>query len=72
MTVSVAATPSRMGRPPLSQKSITQPTMVRLTLDIRERIVKLVGNKGMADFIRSAVEAELKRRERKPKTGAGE
>jgi len=64
MTATVAATPSRMGRPPLSQKSVTQPTMVRLTLDVRERIVKLVGDKGMADFIRSAVEAELTRRER--------
>jgi len=64
MTASVAATPSRMGRPPLSQKSATQPTMVRLTVDVRERIVALVGDKGMADFIRSAIEAELKRRER--------
>lgn len=64
MTASVAATPSRMGRPPLSQKSVTQPTMVRLTVDVRERIVALVGDKGMAEFIRSAIEAELKRRER--------
>lgn len=64
MTASVAATPSRMGRPPLSQKSVTQPTMVRLTVDVRERIIALVGTKGMAEFIRSAIEAELKRRER--------
>lgn len=59
MTASVAATSSRMGRPPLSQKSVTQPTMVRLTVDVRERIVALVGATGMAAFIREAVEEKL-------------
>ena len=66
MTVTVAATPLRMGRPPLSQKSVTQPTMVRLTEAVRERIIALVGDKGMSAFIREAVDAELKRREKSP------
>ncbi|MEY9676056.1 hypothetical protein ABIE93_005990 [Bradyrhizobium elkanii] len=51
----------RMGRPPLGVKE----TKVRLTDEQRERIVALVGNQGMAQFIREAVERELKRRERK-------
>jgi len=48
-----------MGRPPLNVKA----TMVRLTEDVRSRIVALVGPHRMATFIREAVEAELKRRE---------
>lgn len=63
MTVSVAATSSRMGRPPLSQKSETRPTMVRLTAHVRERIVSLVGAMGMAAYIREAVEQRLQRDE---------
>lgn len=50
----------RMGRPPLGVKE----TKVRLTDEQRERIVALVGNQGMAQFIREAVERELKRREK--------
>lgn len=49
-----------MGRPPLGVKE----TKVRLTDEQRERIVALVGNQGMAAFIREAVERELKRREK--------
>jgi predicted DNA-binding protein len=49
-----------MGRPPLNVK----PTVVRLTEDVRQRIVALVGENRMAAFIREAIEAELKRRER--------
>ena len=49
-----------MGRPPLNVK----PTMVRLTETVRARIVALVGPNQMAAFIRDAIEAELKRRER--------
>lgn len=48
-----------MGRPPLNVKM----TSVRLTMDERERIVALVGQRGMAEFIREAVEKELRRRE---------
>lgn len=49
-----------MGRPPLGIK----PTQVRLSEETRERIRELVGEQGMAQFIREAVERELKRREK--------
>jgi len=49
-----------MGRPPLNVK----PTLVRLSVDAIERIEALVGENRMAEFIREAVERELKRRER--------
>jgi predicted DNA-binding protein len=49
-----------MGRPPMNVK----PTMVRLTEEVRSRIVALVGPSRMATFIREAIEAELKRREK--------
>lgn len=50
----------RMGRPPLGIK----PTQVRLSDEVRERIRELVGEQGMAQFIREAIERELKRREK--------
>jgi hypothetical protein len=53
-----------MGRPPLKLESVTKPTVVRLTEDVRKRIEMLVGPNRMALFIREAVESELKRRER--------
>ena len=56
----IPLTPGRMGRPPMNVK----PTMVRLTEDVRSRIVALVGANRMAGFIREAVEAELQRREK--------
>lgn len=49
-----------MGRPPLGVKE----TKVRLTSDVRQRIEALVGPNRMAAFIREAVEAELRRREK--------
>jgi predicted DNA-binding protein len=51
---------SRMGRPSLGVKE----TKVRLSEDARRRIEALVGPNRMAEFIREAIEAELKRRER--------
>jgi Arc/MetJ-type ribon-helix-helix transcriptional regulator len=50
-----------MGRPPMQLK----PTVVRLPIEALERIEDLVGKNRMAEFIREAVERELKRRERK-------
>lgn len=50
----------RMGRPPLGNK----PTQIRLPEEVRERIREIVGEKGMAQFIREAVEREMKRREK--------
>lgn len=52
-----------MGRPPMNVKE----TKVRLTLETRERIEALVGPNRMAEFIREAVERELKRREKAAK-----
>lgn len=49
-----------MGRPPLNMPS----TNVRLPDELRERIKALVGPKGMAAFIREAIERELERRDR--------
>lgn len=49
-----------MGRPPLGNVA----TQVRLPEEIREQIRELVGEKGMAQFVREAVERELKRRQR--------
>jgi hypothetical protein len=58
--ISIPFIPRRMGRPPLGNKA----TQVRLSEEVRERIRDLVGEKGMAQFIREAVERELKRREK--------
>lgn len=57
-------TPRRMGRPPLNKDSKTTLTGIRLTDETRDRIEALVGPNQMAAFIREAIEAELKRRER--------
>ncbi len=57
-------TRSGMGRPPLKKDVKTSPTVVRLDADTRARIEKIAGPNRMAAFIREAVEAELKRRER--------
>ncbi len=51
----------RIGRPPLN----VRPTIVRLSKEMVKRIEGLVGKGRMAEFIREAVERELKRRERK-------
>lgn len=45
---------------------------VRFKAGAFARIDETAGKNRRAKFIREAVEAELKRRERKPKTGAGE
>lgn len=57
----VSDMPRRMGRPALGIK----PTQVRLSEDDRERIRELVGDSGMASFIREAVSEKLRREERK-------
>jgi hypothetical protein len=54
----------RMGRPPINVKSQTRETKVRLTDEQRQRIESLVGPNRMAEFIREAIERELKRREK--------
>jgi Arc/MetJ-type ribon-helix-helix transcriptional regulator len=51
-----------MGRPPLSRKSTTKLTGVRLTEDLRDQIIASVGKNQMASFIREAISHELERR----------
>ena len=60
-------TDRRMGRPPLKHKDPTVKTTIRLPASLLQRIKDAAGDGDAADFIRSAVKAELKRRERKPK-----
>jgi Arc/MetJ-type ribon-helix-helix transcriptional regulator len=60
-------TARRMGRPPMNVKE----TKVRLNDDQPERIEALVGKNRMAEFIREAVERELKRREKKAVNNSG-
>ena len=60
-SISGTVTGSRMGRPPLNVVE----TKVRLPAGTGERIDALIGKNKRAEFIREAVEAELKRRERK-------
>jgi hypothetical protein len=57
--IPISDIPRRMGRPALGIK----PTLVRLSDEVRERIRTLVGDSGMAAFIREAVDRELKRRD---------
>jgi predicted DNA-binding protein len=61
MNLPISGIPGRMGRPPLN----VRPTVVRLSKETLKRIEALVGKNRMAEFIREAVERELKRRERK-------
>jgi predicted DNA-binding protein len=53
-----------MGRPPLKINVETKATLVRLTKDVLERIDAIVGANRRAQFIREAIEKELKRREK--------
>ena len=63
MNLPASAISRRMGRPPLNIRPIT----VRLSRDALQRIEALVGKNRIAEFIREAVERELKRREAKQK-----
>ena len=63
MNFPISATSGRMGRPALNVKA----TLVRLPVEAIERIEALVGKNKMAEFIRDAVAAELKRREKAAK-----
>ena len=59
-----SGTKPRMGRPPLSKKSVTKPVLVRLTEDIADRIDVLAGPNKRGEFIREATVKELERLER--------
>lgn len=56
-----------MGRPPLSKKSDTKPVLVRLTVQLCDEIDELAGPNRRAEFIREAIEREIKRRSAKGK-----
>jgi predicted DNA-binding protein len=58
--IPISDTGVRMGRPSLKVKA----TVVRLSDDVRQRIEVLAGKNRMAEFIREAIERELKRREK--------
>lgn len=61
-----SGTTRRMGRPPLKRNSETVVTTVRLSADVAARIDELAGTNKRSDFIREAVEREIKRRSRLP------
>jgi hypothetical protein len=56
-------TAARMGRPPLGKTAQdTKPTPIRFEAGMRARIDQARGDQKFAEFIREAVERELKRR----------
>lgn len=63
MNFPISATPARMGRPPLHLKPM-KPMLVRLPDGVAKRIDAIAGEHKRADFIREAIERELKRREK--------
>lgn len=66
--LSQSDTPRRMGRPPIKAGLKMMKQTVWLDPPLVARIIAAVGDRGMSEFVRTAAEAELKRRERqKPK-----
>ncbi len=61
------ATTRPMGRPPLKRNVETVVTTIRLTAPVAARIDAIAGPNKRGEFIREAVEKELKRREREVK-----
>lgn len=62
-----SGTTRRMGRPPLKRNAETVVTTIRLSADVAQRIDELAGPNKRGEFIREAVEREIKRRSRIPK-----
>lgn len=54
----ISDTPRRMGRPPMK----VTPVLVRLPEGVPEQIDRIAGKNRRAEFIREAVEKEIKRR----------
>jgi hypothetical protein len=61
MQLGISTNVRGVGRPPLNIRPIT----IRLSSERLKRIEALVGKRRIAEFIREAVERELKRREKK-------
>lgn len=53
-----------MGRPPLKRNIETVVTTIRVTAEMAARIEVIAGPNKRGEFIREAIERELKRRER--------
>lgn len=62
-----SGTKPRMGRKPLKINVETVVTTVRLSADVAQRIDELAGENKRSDFIREAVDREIKRRSRAPR-----
>ena len=56
--------PPRVGRKPIKTNVIMKQTTVWLDPTVTAAVVALVGKNRVSEFIRDAVEAELKRREK--------
>lgn len=53
------------GRPPVGGKGVdTHATQIRIAMPIYKRIVAIAGPRGLSAFIRSAIDSELRKRER--------
>lgn len=63
-----SGTKPRMGRPPLKAKVETIAVLIRLPADIKDRIDAVAGENRRGQFIREAIDKELKRREQDGKT----
>jgi hypothetical protein len=61
-----SGTNRRMGRPPLKRNVETVVSAVRLTADMVERIDAIAGPNKRGEFIRDAIERELRRITRNP------
>lgn len=59
-----SGTTPRMGRPPLKRNTETVVTTIRLAADVAERIDAIAGPNKRGEFIREAIDRELKRRDR--------
>lgn len=59
-----SGTTRRMGRPPLKRNIETVVTTIRVTAEMAARIDAIAGPNKRGEFIREAIERELKRRER--------
>lgn len=67
LTVSMeSGTKPRMGRPPLKRNMETVVTTIRLSSDVAARIDALAGPNKRGEFIRDAIERELRRITRNP------
>lgn len=63
----ISVTNARMGRPALKAKVKTEAVLIRLPADILSAVDELAGPNKRGEFVREAVDREIKRREREAK-----